>query len=57
MYNFEELFLILGKDEYFTKEQIDYIVLKLNDKNLYSLYLQQVMSNDIKTLNKNKLNK
>lgn len=50
MFNFNELFLLLGKLEYFTKEQIEFIVLKLNNNNAYSLYLQQVISSDIKKL-------
>ena len=50
MYNFQELLEILTLD-YFTREQINYIAIKLIDKNSHSFYLQSVMSADIKKIN------
>ena len=50
MYNFQELLEILTLD-YFTREQINYIAIKLIDKNSHSFYLQSVMAGDIKKIN------
>jgi hypothetical protein len=48
-YNFTELLEILTL-EYFSREQINYIAMKLIDKDCNSIYLQSVMAGDLKTI-------
>jgi hypothetical protein len=50
--DFNELYILLGKEEYFTREQILFLVDKLKDKNFNSFYLQSIMSADKKKINK-----
>jgi hypothetical protein len=48
-FNFTELLEILTL-EYYTREQINYLAMKLIDKNCNSIYLQSVMAGDLKTI-------
>jgi hypothetical protein len=48
--NYKDLYILLGEEQYFTREQLVFILGKLNDANFHSFYLQQIMSNDKKKL-------
>ena len=48
-YNFDDLLKILTL-EYFSREQINYIAMKLIDKDCNSIYLQSVMAGDLKAI-------
>jgi hypothetical protein len=50
--DFNDLYILLGKDEYFTREQILFLVDKLKDNKFNSFYLQSIMSSDRKKINK-----
>ena len=47
---YKDLYTLLGEEQYFTREQLLFILGKLNDASYNSFYLQQVMSNDRKKL-------
>jgi hypothetical protein len=48
-YNFQDLLTMLT-EEYFTREQINYLAMKLSDPKCNSIYLQSVMHSDIKAI-------
>jgi hypothetical protein len=50
--NYNDLYILLGKDEYFTKTQILYLVAKLDDNEFNSFYFQSLMSADKKKIDK-----
>ena len=55
MYSYKNLLILLTL-EYFTEEQIRYLSLKLNDTEYHSFFLHSVMHDDIKLINRSKLN-
>ncbi len=49
-FNVTDLKLLLGGDEYFTSEQINWLCMKLLDPKSNSFYFQSVMSADRKRI-------
>ena len=50
--DYNDLYILLGKDEYFTKYQILFLVDKLKDHKFNSFFLQSLMSADKKKVDR-----